>query len=430
MVEVWLPYGKTEVCIRVPTENLLDVIEPKGKAEAQDPQAEIENALTNPISTESLAKNVKPGDKVAIALKDSGASSNRLMVSAILKVLNSAGTKDEDVTVIVAYDPCDVYAVKGGEGSLLGEEITSRIRVMHHDCETSEHVMVGETSKGTRVYLNKAFVEANVKILASVIEPHIYAGYSGGRDAVLPGISKNETILHNLLLSLNPKSKAGILEDNPVHEDMVEAAHLARANFALNLVRDSRLGVVKAFAGDVDKSFDEGVKLVGEMCKVSVEKRADVTFVGPGGAPLDADLLEACKAISSAAEVTRRGGAIVLMAECAEGYGNSEFYGAMSRFKEPDALEKSLKKSPNMGGFMAYRLMKALQRFRMYCVSTMPDYYVSEVFRLAPARTANEALRYAFDAIGKRGKVSVVPYGNCTLPQMKSGEEIDEGEKK
>jgi len=423
LVDIWLPYGKTEVCVRIPTENILGVIEPNEKTGVKELQAEIENALMNPINTKRLTETVKPRNKVAIVLKDSDASTNQMMISAILKELNSAGAKDEDLTVIIAYDPLPPFTSKGEERLLLSEELSSRIRIIHHNCETGEHIQVGKTSRGTKVYLNKTFGEAKVKILAGVIEPHIYAGYSGGRDGVLPGISNVETVQRNLLLSLHPKAKKGSLEDNPVHEDMVEAAQLAEVSFTLNVVRNSRLEVVRAFAGDVNKAFDEGVKLVEEMYKAPTERRADVVFLSPGGSPFDITLFEACKGIDSALEVTRIDGVIVLVAECVNGYGKSEFYEFMSRFKDPNALEKALKKSFSIGGLMAYRLMRALQRVKISLVSVMPDYYASEVFRMKTARTANEALRYAFDAIGKRGKVSVIPYGNLTMPIIKSNEE-------
>jgi nickel-dependent lactate racemase len=222
------------------------------------------------------------------------------------------------------------------------------------------------------------------------------------------------------MLSLHPEARRGSLKGNPVHEDMVEAAHLADVDFTLNVVRNSRLKVVKAFAGDLDKAFNEGVKLADGIYKVSTERRAEIVFVSPGGSPFDANLFESCKGIDGALEVTKRNGVIVLVAECAGGFGNNKFREFMSRFNSLKVMGRALKREFSIGGFMAYRLMGALQKFKIFLVSVMPDYYVSEVFKVEPARTANEALRYAFDAIGKRGKVSVIPYGNLTMPIIKT----------
>jgi len=421
LVDVWLPYGNTEVCVRVPTENLQDVIEPYEKAAAENPQTEIENALMNPIGTKRLAEIVRSGAKIAMVLKDSGTYINRLIVSSILKELDSSETKVQELTVFIAYDPLQVDVAKDKE-PILDEELSSKVRILRHSCETSEHLQVGKTSRGTKVSLNKAFAEADMKILAGVIEPHPYAGYSGGRDGVLPGVSNVETVQRNLSLTLNPKALRGSLEGNPVHEDMVEAAHLAGVDFSLNVVRNSRSDVVKAFAGEVDKAFDEGVKLLNEICLVPTERRADMVFISPGGSSYDANLFDACKVIDVALEATRRGGVIALMAECAQGYGNSGFREFASKFKDPDAIEKSLKKNFSIGGFMAYRLMRALQRASVFLVSIMPDYYASEVFGMKTARTANAVLPYAFDTIGKNGKISCIPYGNFVIPLVKSGE--------
>jgi nickel-dependent lactate racemase len=419
LVEVWLPYGKTEVCVRVPTSNLLDTIEPSEGAGAEDPQAEIENALANPVGTERLADSVKTGERVSIVLKDLGDSANQMMVSAILKELNSAGVEDEDVTVIVAHDPFTVSSVQE-QGPALDESLAAGLRLLRHDCEASEHVYVGKTSRGTDVHLNKRFAEADVKLSAGVVEPHPFAGYSGGRECVLLGISSFETIQHILSLGLNGKAGRGSLGGNPVHEDMVEGAQLAGVDFSLNVVRNSRLEIIKACAGDLNEAFNEAVKLTDEVYRVSAESRADIVFVSPGGFPYDANLLEASKSIDAALEVVKRGKVVVLVAECLEGYGSREFYEAVSKHRRPEDLEKSLKNRFGVGAFMAYRLMKCLQRNKVALVSTMPEYYVSGTFGMKPAGTANEAFRYASDVVGRNGRVSFIPYGNLTMPLVKA----------
>lgn len=416
-----MPYGNTEICVRVPTENILNIIEPNEKGAAGNSQGEVENALMNPIGTNRLTEIVKAGAKVVIVLKDSGASDNQMMISAISKELNSAGVKDEDITVIVAYNPLNASTAKSEETLL--NDFSSKIRVIHHNCEHSEHIKVGETSWGTKVHLNKIFAEAEVKVLANYIEPHIYAGYSGGRDGVLPGVSNSETVLNNLLLSLNPKAKRGVLKANPVHEDMVEAAHLADVNFVLTAVKNVKHEIVKAFAGDIDKAFDEGVKFVDEIYKIPVDGRADIVIVSSGGSSFDINLFEACKYIDCVFEVAKRGGVVVLVAECSEGYGNNEFYRFMSEFKDYDTLEKSLKKKFRIEGLIAYRLLKVLQRNEIFLVSAMPDYYALETFGMKTTRTANEALRYAFDYVGRKGKVSVISHGNLMIPLIKGEDE-------
>ena len=418
MVEVWLPYGNTEVCVRIPTGNLLDIIEPKKVDAAQNPKDEIKKALQNPSGDTRIAEMVKPGAKIAIVLKDSGASTNRMLISAVMEEINSAGVRNEDVTVIIAYDPFRTVSSKQ-EFPMPDTEPTARLRVIQHRCEADEQVYVGKTSRGIEISLNKLFTEADVKILAGSVEPHPIAGYSGGREMILPGVASLSSIEKAFQMGMDRMAKRGNLKDNPVHEEMVEAADLAQVDFTLNIVRDSEFNVVKAFAGDVDKAFEESVKLAEEIYKVPVENRADMVFISPGGSIFDATLQEAITCLDSISEVAKKGKPIALVAECASGYGDKEFLEAASKFSNPKDLRKYLKRKFSIPGLMAYRLMNLLQQANIVAVSVMPEYYISRVFKMKTARTANEAYRLLVDAAGSRGKVSFIPHGSLTVPFMK-----------
>ncbi len=421
MVEVWLPYGKTEVCVRVPTQSLLKTIEPNNVGVAKNPQSELESSLANPFGTKRLSEISKPGSKVALVLRDSDTSTNTMIVSALLNELNSVEARDEDVTVIVACDPLrDTQTWR--QMPTLGESLSSRVKVVRHDPKSMEHVNVGRTSRGTDVFLNKAFVEADVKIVAGAVEPHPFAGYSGGAELVLPGVSGVESIRRNFLLVLDKKVGRGTVEGNPVYEDMVEAAGLARVDFCLIVVRNGGSEVVKAFAGSVEASFGEAVKLANKVCSVPVDSRADVVFVSPGGFPFDGSLFESLRCLDVAEELAKRGKPVVLVAECAHGLGDREFVEAASRHDDPKALEKELKRNFSVGRLVAYRLLSAVQNAGLFLVSVVPDYLVTQVHGVKGARTANEAYRYASDVAGKNGKVSFVPYGNLTVPQIKTAE--------
>jgi nickel-dependent lactate racemase len=424
MVDVWLPYGKTEVCARIPTRNFLGSIEPKEKPAASDAKAEIERALREPIGSKRLSEIAKPEHKVAIVVDDATrpAPSN-LMVPPILDELNAAGVKDENVTIIFG---CGTHrAVKPEESAnLLGAEILSRVKVISHDCRAPDLVYVGTTQKyGNKVYLNCIFAEADVKILTGDISFHYYAGYGGGRKSVLPGVSGEETIKQNHAMLLHPKAKTGVLEGNPVHEDMVEAARLAKVDFILNVVTNSKGGVIKAFAGDLEQAFYEGVKVLDEMYRVPVDRKAEIVVVSSGGHPADINLFQAYKGVDSALEVVKRGGIIILVAECPEGHGNQVFYDWTVKFNDLKAIEREIKRNFVLGGHKAYYLMRALERVKIILVSVMPDYYATNIFRLKTARAVNDALNEAFNIAGKNARVWVMPYGNFTLPEVKAGED-------
>ena len=424
MVDVWLPYGKTEVCVRIPTRNFLGSIEPVEKSGVPDARAEIERALEEPIHSEALSSIVKQEHKVAIVVDDATRPApSDLMVPPILEELIMAGVREENIRVVFG---CGTHRAVTREEALrlLGEEVLNRVKVTSHDCKAQDLVYIGKTKKhGTKVHLNRVFAEADIKILTGDICFHYYAGYGGGRKSVLPAVSGEETIRHNHVMLLHPKAKTGVLEGNPVHEDMVEAAKLAKVDFVVNVVVNGKGEIVKAFAGDLEKVFYEGTKLVDEMCRVQVNRKADIVVVSPGGHPADLNLFQAYKGVDNTLEVVKRGGVVILVAECPEGYGNQIFYDWMVKFKDLKAVERSIKRNFVLGGHKAYYLMKALRKVQIILVSSMPDFYAVNVFKLKTARAVNDALNEAFSIAGKKAKVWAMPNGNATLPEFKREED-------
>jgi nickel-dependent lactate racemase len=224
-------------------------------------------------------------------------------------------------------------------------------------------------------------------------------------------------------MMLNSNARAGVLEGNPVHEDMSEVARLAKVDFIVNVVRNNKGEIVKVFAGDLDAAFLEAVKLVDEMCKVKVDRRADIVVVSAGGNFADVNLEQAYNAVDNVLDVVKRGGVIVFVAECPEGYGNQIFYDWMARLTDLKSTEKEIKRSFAIGGYKAYYLLKTLQSNQIIFVSSLPDYYATNVFKLKTARAVNDALTDAFKIAGSTSRVWTVPFGSCTLPEYKSPEE-------
>lgn len=421
MVDVWIPYGKSEVCVRIPVRNLLGSIEPKEQAGVPDARGEIERALREPIGSRRLSEIAKPEHKVAIVVDDFTRSTpSHAMILPVLAELNAAGVKDENVTVIFG---CGTHrAVKPEEAaSLLGEEALKRVKAISHDCKAPDLVYVGKTkTHDNKVYLNRVFAEADVKVLLGDVGFHYYAGYGGGRKSVLPAVAGAETIQHNHAMLLHASARTGVLEGNPVHVDMTEAARLAKVDFILNVVTNSKDEIVKAFAGDLELAFNEAVKLVDEMYRVPVDQRADIVVVSAGGYPADIDLYQAYKAVDNALEVAKRNGVIILVAECVEGHGNAVFYDWMTRLGDLKKVEHEIKRNFVMGGHKAYYLLRALQRHQIILVSSMPDYYATNIFKLKTARAVNDALSEAFRMAGSAAKVWVMPHGAFTLPEVKA----------
>src|SRR3990170_444116 len=424
MVDVWLPYGKTDVCIRIPARNFLGAINPKEISGAPDAKAEIERALNAPIGSKKLSEIAKPESKVAIVVDDATRHApTETMILPVLAELNAAGVKDENVTVIFG---CGTHRAVTDEEArrLLGEEACKRVKAVSHDCRATDLVHVGTTkTHGNKIYLNRVFSEADVKILLGDVGFHYYAGYGGGRKSVLPAVAGEETIKHNHAMLLNPNARTGILAGNPVHEDMTEAARLAKVDFIVNTVSNNKCEIVKAFAGNIEQAFLEAVKAVDEMYRVSVDRRADIVVTSPGGYPADMNLFQAYKALDNALQVVKRGGVVILVAECAEGHGNQVFYDWMTRFSDLKTVEREIKHNFVLGGHKAYYLLKALQNHPIILVSSLPDYYATNIFKVKTSRAVNDALNEAMKLPGSAARVWAMPCGNYMLPEVKTAEE-------
>lgn len=421
MVDAWLPYGKTEVCLRVPARNFLGTIEAKDVPGAPDQKSEVERALKEPIGTKRLSEIATSTSKVAIVVDDATrkAPSERMLLP-VLAELNSAGVKDENITVIFG---CGTHrAVKPEEAvELIGEEALKRVKAVSHCCTDKDLVYIGTTKTyGNRIMVNRVFAEADVRVLLGDINYHYYAGYGGGRKSVLPAVSGAPSIQHNHAMLTNANARTGNLENNPVHIDMTEAARLAKVDFIVNVVENSKGEIVKAFAGDLEAAFMEGVKLVDEMYRVNVDRRADIVVVSAGGYPADINLYQAYKGLDNALDAVKRGGVIILLAECIEGHGNQVFYDWMTRLGEVKAVEKEIRRNFVMGGHKALYLLKALQNHQIILVSSMPDFYAQTIFKLKTARAVNDALNEAFKIAGSAARVWAIPQGSHVLPVYKA----------
>ena len=418
MVKVSLRYGKTVLSSTVPDEKLLESIEPRDKPGVANPGSEILRALDNPLKSEKIPEIVKKGDKVVIVVDDATRSTpSRLMVPPILDQLNSVGVQDRDVTVIFGRGSHRLVTPEEMR-NLVGDEVTHRVKVVNHDCRAPDLVHVGDTSRGTKVYLNKTFVDADVKILTGDVELHYYAGYGGARKSVLPGVAGIESIIHNHQMAIDPKAKLGNIEGNPVHLDMMEAAKLGRVDFVINVVMNTDSEIVSVFAGDLEKVFLEGVKVVGEIYKIPAKGEADIVLTDAGGSPRDINFYQAHKALEAATNIVRPGGVIVLAAECPESKGSQAFYEWMKRCKNSREVEDEIKKNFGPGGITAFTMYKALEKSTIISITDLPEYESKNILRLKPAKTLDEALKMAFDIVGEDAKVSVLPMGSLSLPVL------------
>ncbi|MEX0568317.1 MAG: nickel-dependent lactate racemase, partial [Candidatus Njordarchaeota archaeon] len=416
-----IPYGKDEVEVTIPDKNFMMVVWPKEVPGSSDPVIEIKKAMDNPIGTKKLEEIARPGDKVAIVVDDATRPApTYLMLPPILEKLHKAGVQKKDITIIFATGTHrDVTPEEAKK--LLGDKIASEYKWINHNCDAPDLVYKGTTKYGTPIYINRIYDEADVKIITGDITLHYYAGFGGGRKSILPGVSGRKTIQHNHAMLFDPNARAGLHIGNPISEDMTEAARLAGVDFMVNVVINSKKEIVKAYAGDFDKAFVEGIKFVEKMYIVKIPYPADITIASPGGSPLDINLYQAHKAIYFAESATRKNGNIIVLAECPDGPGNRIFAEWMEEYKDLEtnealkAVKDRLKKHFRLGGHKAYYILNTVANYRLYMKSSMDPDLLRGIYRIEPVEDVQQLLNQLLEE-NPDAKVLVLPFGNETLP--------------
>lgn len=251
------------------------------------------------------------------------------------------------------------------------DKVARNYTVITSDVENGEYVSVGVSKNGNEVRVLREYVEADVKVLLGDVEYHYFAGYGGTRKSVLPGVSAKECIQKNHSMLFDPKSNTGILKGNPVSEEMSEALHMAGCDFCLNVVMNSKHQIVGAWSGRASIVMSSAVKLVDEMYKIKIDEKPDITLIAANGHPHDINLYQAMKAMHTVAQITKKDGVIILVAECPEGYGSELYYDWLKKYKTSSEVEKRLKEDFILGGHKAYYHRKTIEDFKVFFVTSM-----------------------------------------------------------
>jgi len=417
------PYGKSFLELDVPEVNLASVVESRFVKAAEDPEGEIVRALNNPIGSSRAEDLVKREDMVALIVSDiTRPAPNQLMVPPLIEALRKVGLKGENLEIIVANG---LHRSPSGREmeELLGRRVLEEVAVVNHNARDDEQLVeTGRTSFGTLVTLNRRVVEADSVIVTGLIEPHFFAGYSGGRKSILPGVAGEESIFqnHSFRMIGHPKARYGILRGNPIHEDSVEAAKPVKLKFMVNVVLNRERQVLGAFAGDFFGAHEAGVRFLEGLVKVPTPRRADIVVTTNGGYPLDRNLYQAVKGMATGELVVKEGGVIILMAECIDGVEHTGFQRLMEGAKTPkEVLDTIREKEPIGDQWEAQVLARILQRAEVIVVSKGVKDSTIEDMLMTPASTPEEALNLALSKMGKNAKVVAVPEGPFIIPHIK-----------
>jgi len=425
-VKLSVPYGDTELPFELPEENLLAVVRPgcelgeeqappRAPTDAEE-QAEIRRALAEPIGAPPLRELAAAATSAVIVVSDlTRPCPSYKFIPALLDEL--APLPPESITILFALGGHRRHTPEE-QAQLVGAEVMgSGVRLL--DLDAAACVPVGTTSRGTRLEVFKPYLDAELRICTGNIEYHYFAGFSGGAKAVVPGLCSYAAIRDNHSMMLAPTARAGILEGNPVREDIDEAGGLIGVDYLFNVVLDEHKRIIHAVAGHYLEAHRAGVELYDRRCDLRVDEAADVVIASPGGAPKDINLYQAQKTLDNVAGAVRKGGAVILAARCQEGFGQRAFEEWMCGMGTPQVLVDRIQREFVLGGHKAAAIAGLLTEVDVLLVSEFPDEVVRSMC-MQPFAGVDKAVAAALARYGDEARFLVVPHGSRVTARGKA----------
>lgn len=420
MGKVQLAYGKTGLEVELPEEWDATVIEPRFVAALPHPEAALRQALRHPIGAPPLRDLVSPTDRVGIVFSDiTRPAPNHLLLPAVLDEL--AHLPVENVTLFNAlgtHRPNNDRELRG----MLGDDLVDNYRIVQNDAfDPSTQLALGITNRGHEIWLNRQLLECDLQVLTGFIEPHFFAGCSGGGKAIMPGMAGQATVLgnHDAAMVGNPNATWGVTWGNPIWEEIREVALQAGPAFLLNVTLNRNQQVTKVFSGDLDQAHAAGCALVRETAMIEVPHLFDIVITSNSGYPLDLNLYQSVKGMSAAAQIVREGGSIIIAADCWDGIPEHGRYGRLLReAASPQALLQRicapgfLEQDQWQAQVQAQIQLKAEVHLRTDNLT--PAEIESALLR--PCTCMKETVEGLLARYGPRATICVLPEGPQTIP--------------
>lgn len=425
-----VPFGKGRLEFDLPRGFRGHVVESKTLPPIADVPAEVRKYLRNPVASPPLRELAGPGSKVCIVFTDiTRASPDYLLVPPVLEELEAAGVRREDITLLcgVGMHRPSTHEEKIAK---LGADVVSNYRVIDHEPQNPDALVdLGKTPSGIPLTVNKIAYEADLLIATGIVEPHQYAGYSGGRKTLAVGAAGEEMIAysHGPHIVDHPGTRLGKIEGNPFHEAVTEAARRAGLRFIVNVVIDDNKQVVAVRAGATEEAFMELVAIARSIFEVPIPQQYDVAVAGIGF-PKDANLYQASRAASylffAPTQVVRDGGYIILPAQCeegpGEGVGEQRFFETMRNAASPQQiLDDARKYGYKPGEQRAFVMAKVLEKNKVIVMGSKDPEMIRQA-KMIPAATMDEAFAIIQADLGPQCDVLVVPHALLTLPIVQS----------
>ena len=419
-MDIKLAYGKIGIDLTLPDDANITLVEPKFAPALPDPVAALRRALQHPLESAPLRDLVSSADRVAIVFSDiTRPTPNHLLIPAILAELPHVPPEH-----IILCNALGTHRPNTLEelSRLLGVEVAQRYRIEQNNAfDPATQTYLGKTSRGHDLWINTAYLEADVKILTGFIEPHFFAGFSGGPKAVMPGMAGQRTVLgnHDARMIGDPNATWGITWGNPIWEECREAALKTSPTFLLNVSLNRNKHITGVFAGDLDAAHTAGIQFVRETAMVPVTAPFDIVITTNSGYPLDMNLYQAVKGMSAAAQVVCDGGAIIIASECSDGIPDHGLYGQLLREAgSPDELLQNIYAAPEprQDQWQAQIQARIQQKADVYVYS---DYLTPEQIEgalLKPCLDIPATIEELRRQFGPNARIGVLPEGPQTVP--------------
>jgi nickel-dependent lactate racemase len=417
MAVIEFPYGKEVLSYTVPDDRFKgELVSRMHHYRVPRSQEElVRDALDNPVGTPPLRVMAEGKQRVVLIASDhTRPVPSRIIVPQMLAEIRR-GNPHADITILVATGCHRETSREELEGKF-GKDIMEHEKVLVHDCDSPDMVYLGKLPSGGDLILNKLAAEADLLVAEGFIEPHFFAGFSGGRKSVLPGIASRKTVVynHNAEFIAHSRARTGVIEGNPIHIDMLYAARTARLAFICNVVINAKKEIIYAAAGDCDLAHRVGREFLEDKCKARAVT-ADIAISTNGGYPLDQNIYQAVKGMTAAEAAVKKGGVIIMLAASGDGHGAPEFHKTFIEEKNLDRMLATFmntpKESTRVDQWQSQIFARVLKHARVIYLSEAPDEMVRD-FQMTPAHSIPEAVKMAEELLGDPGaSIAAIPDG-------------------
>lgn len=422
-MRVRLEYHRQGLEVELPDANVRAVLYSQPVEPLADPDAAIRAVLERPTASPPLAELAKGRKNACILICDvTRPVPNEQILTPMLETLHAAGLDREQILILVATG---LHRPNWGDElrEMVGACIVENYRFENHDGKRIEdHVYLGETDNKTPVYLDRRYVEADLKIATGLIEPHFMAGYSGGRKLICPGVAGIDTVRawHSPRFLEHPNARSGVLDANPVHEENTRIAQMAGCDFIVNVCIDGFRRITHVCGGDMIQAWLQGVRHCQRQVTATLSEPVDVVVTSCAGYPLDATFYQSVKGMVGALPIVKEGGTVILAAGMSEGIGSPEFQQLLF---ETDCLDEFLRRISEtdffiMDQWQLEELAKAARRCEIKVVTDGLDVATLSQFFVTPCDSVEQAIRQALDKHGPDASIAVIPDGPYVMPEL------------